>query len=141
EAMDGWDNLVWLDELYDLTRRVPDINAIQITQFKADPYVKPAAGKAGASKASGKGPPPPHYAARGTNVGKKPGKNKSQLVVYDLYNQFRKEAAYYSPETPEFKKDTFTLVVNARRRPPSEYKGVLPALAATKEAPAKGKKK
>lgn len=47
KAVADWLNpeIVWLDELYDLTDRVPDINAMRITGITADPLPPSAADK------------------------------------------------------------------------------------------------
>ncbi len=36
--IDSWDTVVWLDELYDLNARIPDVNKLRITSIKGEPY-------------------------------------------------------------------------------------------------------
>ena len=49
QALDGWaqGEIVWLDELYDLTAIFPDTNAIRVTNLVCEPLTVSAKGKSG----------------------------------------------------------------------------------------------
>jgi hypothetical protein len=105
KALDDWDNVVWLDELYDLTARIPDANALRITSLAAEPIARTAKSM---------------YTARITLKGSFVGP-EGRKALYQLIDAFKQDG-YYSPEPPkEENSKTFILVVNVERRPPTEY--------------------
>jgi hypothetical protein len=108
KALDEWDNVVWLDELYDLTDRIPDVNALRITQLTAEPTTRTAKVK---------------YMARITLKGTYAG-TEGRKVLDQLIDGFKQDG-YYSSEAPKVVGSQFTLVVNVERRPPAEYKHTL----------------
>jgi hypothetical protein len=104
KALDDWDNVVWLDELYDLTARITDPNAIHITSIAAEPIPRTAKSIYTA-----------HITIKGSFVGADGHKALDQLI--DAFRQDR----YYSPEPPKVTGKEFILIVNVERRPPAEY--------------------
>ena len=104
KALDDWDNVVWLDELYDLTTRITDPNAIRITSVAADPISRNAK---------------TIYTAKITLKGSLVG-NDGHKVLDQLIDSFKQDG-YYSPEPPKVIGQDFTLAVNVERRPPAEY--------------------
>jgi hypothetical protein len=105
KALSEWDSVPWLDELYDLAQRIPDVNALRITQFTLS-HMKPAPGS----------PYVAQLVVRGTlNDPREPRKALDQLVA-----QFTKDG-YYSPQSPVVNNNQFMLTVNIERRPPSQY--------------------
>jgi Tfp pilus assembly PilM family ATPase len=38
--LDGWDSPVWLDEIYNLAARIPDVNALRITEITVEPLAR-----------------------------------------------------------------------------------------------------
>src|SRR5262249_28896112 len=42
KEVDSWDTPVWLDEVYDLARRIRDVNKLRVTQFNAEPLAQTA---------------------------------------------------------------------------------------------------
>src|SRR5205814_8481526 len=40
KALDDWDNAVVLDEIYDLTDRIPDVNALRVTSLAVEPTTR-----------------------------------------------------------------------------------------------------
>jgi Type IV pilus assembly protein PilM len=104
KALDDWDNVVWLDELYDLTARITDPNAIRITSVAADQIARSAKNFYTAK-----------ITLKGSLVGNDGHKALDQLI--DAFNQ----DGHYSPEAPKVIGKDFTLAVNVERRPPSEY--------------------
>ena len=101
-----WDSLPWLDELYDLAHRMPDLENLRITQITAEPLPR------------GKG----RFIARMTLRGTL--RNGERKSLDALIQQFTRDG-YYSPEAPQVDRGRFTVVVNIERRPPPEYKRVL----------------
>ncbi len=108
KALDDWDNVVWLDELYDLTARIQDANALRITQLTTEPVARNA-------KTS--------YTAKiklkGSFVGAEGDKALNELI-----DAFRRDK-YYSPEPPQVTNRDFTLTINVERRPPDKYEHTL----------------
>lgn len=111
KAIDDWDSLVWLDELYDLTARIPDVNLLRITSVATEPLVRTPKSKA---------------AARVTIKGTLLGRTSPRKPLDQLVSQFSKEG-YYTAEAPKVENDTFTLVLLAERRGPADYKAALDA--------------
>jgi hypothetical protein len=109
KALDDWDSVVWLDELYDLTDRIPDVNALRISQFTAEPLTRTAKDRYVA-----------HLTLKGNYYGEPGRKALDQLI-----EGFKKDG-YYSPEAPKFVGNQFTLVVKVERRPPNDYTRTLP---------------
>ncbi len=104
KALDDWDNVDWLDELYDLTDRIPDVNALRITQLTAEPITRTAKAEYTA-----------RFILKGTFVGNEGHKALDQLVA-----AFRQDG-FYSPEAPKVVGNQFTLTVKVERRAPAEY--------------------
>ena len=110
KALTDWDNVIWLDELYDLTDRIPNVNALRITQITTEPVTRTAKDR---------------YVARITLKGNyydDPGRK----ALEDLIDGFKKDG-YYSPEAPKVQGNQFTLTVKVERRPPADYTRTLPA--------------
>jgi hypothetical protein len=105
KGIDDWDNVGWLDELYDLTARIPDTNALRVTSIAAEPLAR-----------NGKS----RVAAKATIKGKLLGRNASRRPLDQLISQFAKDG-FYSTEAPKVENDSFTLVVYVERRAPGEY--------------------
>ena len=104
KALDDWDNVDWLDELYDLTDRIPDVNALRVSQVTAEPITRTAKAE---------------YTARITLKGTFVG-NEGNTALNQLVAAFRQDG-YYSPEAPKVTGNQFTLVVKVERRPPGDY--------------------
>jgi Tfp pilus assembly PilM family ATPase len=109
KALDEWDNLVWLDELYDLACRITDVNELRITQFHADPLPRSANSR---------------HTAKATLKGELLNRKKGRRPLDDLIVRLGKEG-YYSPEAPKVERNTFTLIVHVERRAPGDYKSLL----------------
>jgi len=108
KALDDWDNVVWLDELYDLTDRIQDANALRINQVTADQIPRTAK---------------TFYTAKITLKGSFVGNNGSKALD-QLIDAFRHDK-YYSPEPPKVTGKDFILAVNIERRPPTDYQRIL----------------
>jgi hypothetical protein len=104
KALDDWDNVVWPDELYDLTARIPDANALRITSLAAEQITRTAKSI---------------YTAKITIKGSFVG-NEGRNALDQLIDAFKHDG-YYSPEPPNVTGQDFKLVVNVERRPPTEY--------------------
>jgi len=102
-ALHDWDHVVWLDELYDLTERIIDPNAIRITSVAAEPITRNAKSI---------------YTARIKIKGSFVGADHKALD--QLIDAFMKDG-YYSVEPPNVTGKDFVLTVNVERRPPTEY--------------------
>jgi hypothetical protein len=109
KAIDDWDNLVWLDELYDLNARIPDVNALRVTSYSVEPLTRSSKSR---------------VVARATIKGKLLSTSNPRKPLDQLVSQMGKEG-YYSVEAPKVENDVFTLVFNAERRAPGDYKHVL----------------
>jgi hypothetical protein len=108
-AIDDWDNPVWLDELYELTVRIRDVNALRVTSIQTQPLQRSPQSK---------------VAAQMTIRGKLLSKSNPRKPLDELVNTFSREG-YYSPQATVEKDASFTLVVTIERRAPSEYVGRL----------------
>ena len=104
KALDDWDNVDWLDEIYDLTDRIPDVNAVRVSQLTMEPTTRTAKAEYSA-----------RFILKGNFVGNDGHKALDQLVA-----AFTQDG-YYSPEAPKVVGNQFTLTVKVERRPPSEY--------------------
>jgi hypothetical protein len=111
KAIDDWDNVVVLDELYDLTARISDVNALRITSIQAEPLQRS---------------PQQTATARVTIRGKLLNKSNPRKPLYELVDEFQREG-YYTPQAAlsKVEKDTFVLVVHVERRGPSDYQARL----------------
>jgi len=100
---------VWGDELYELTARIKDVNALRVTSVTFEPVTRTPT-----SKVAGR------MTIKGRLV------NKSRKPLDDLISEYRRDSLYYSVQAPKVENnETFTLVVNMTRRPPTEYKSRL----------------
>jgi hypothetical protein len=122
KTIDDWDVPVWGDELYELTVRIIDVNALRVTSINVEPVNRGANSK---------------FAGRMTIKGRLLDKKNPRKPLDDLIAGFRREG-YYSSQAPKVENDTFTLVVNVERRPPTEYTG---QLLGEKAGPAKAPEK
>jgi Tfp pilus assembly PilM family ATPase len=119
KALDDWDNgsIVWLDELYDLAERIPDINALRLSKVAGDPIPSTAKSK---------------YVAMMTLE----GSSSTEKHVDNLIAQLNRESPYHAhppkrntgPDRSRFTRP-FTARVDLIRRPPSDYQRRLPAKA------------
>jgi hypothetical protein len=104
QALDGWEMPVWLDELYDLSARIRDVDAIRITYFSADPLPRNAKSR---------------YSAR---VHIRGTLREDRAPLDRLVEELRKDG-HYLPDAPNIKSgNQFELVVDVERRAPDEYK-------------------
>ena len=106
KALDDWDSLPYLDELYDLTVRIPDVNQLRVTQATAETLTRTEKSR---------------YAAKVTLKGKLLA---GRRPLNEFITRLRQDP-YYTPGPPTVKGDEFTLTVNIERRSPAEYKSVL----------------
>ncbi|MFO0844711.1 MAG: hypothetical protein U0797_20325 [Gemmataceae bacterium] len=111
KEIDEWDNVVLLDELYDLTARISDVNALRITSVSTEPY------RAAKEKA----------VAKATIKGKLLDKRNPREAFNGLIDQFNTDRRHYRVESPTVKNDEFSFVVYIERRSPEEYKHVIKA--------------
>jgi len=106
KALDDWDNLVWLDELYDLTARIPNVNNLRVSQLIAEPLPRNTKSR---------------YVAHMTIKGTLNDARDNRGPLDELIRQFTKDG-YYSPEAPKVVGNVFTLTVKIERRAPTDYK-------------------
>src|SRR5207253_3288463 len=93
-----------LDEIYDLTDRIPDVNALRVTSLAVEPTTRTSKAK---------------YTARLTLKGTCAG-DQGRKALDALIDGFKKDG-YYSPDAPKMNGNQFTLTVNVERRPPGDY--------------------
>jgi Tfp pilus assembly PilM family ATPase len=111
KALDDWDLPVTLDELYDLTARIPNVELVRVKSIQINPLPRK------------KDSP---YVAKATIKGelrKGTGELREPLDKY-LVPQFRRDG-YYNVESVSVQSNIFIVVVNVERRPPEEYKYVV----------------
>lgn len=120
KKIDDWDNVVWLDELYDLTARITDVNALRITSITTEPYNE--------SK--------DNAVAKATIKGKLLDKRNPREAFNSLVDQF--DRRHYRIVSPTTRNDEFSFVVYIERRAPDEYKHVIKEEKVAAAAPAKG---
>jgi Tfp pilus assembly PilM family ATPase len=132
KGIDDWDAPVWLEEFYNLTARIPDVNALRVTSVSADPLPRTAKTR---------------FAGVLTVRGKLLNSFDARKPLDQLIAELNK-SGFYSPGAPKVEKDTFTLRVHIERRAPNEYaEKVVPqepkkvAGKAPEEKAAKGKGK
>ncbi len=103
QPLDAWESPVWLDELFEIAARIPDVEALRVTQWTAEPLPKNSKSK---------------YLARVRIRGTlRDGRKPLDQLVDDL-----KKDGHYAPEAPVTTGNQFELVVEVERRAPGEYK-------------------
>jgi Tfp pilus assembly PilM family ATPase len=112
KALDEWDTLVWLDEIYDIAQRIPDVNALRITSVKVEALSRNTK-------------VPQRYAAKITIEGRVLDRRGGRAPLDAFIDEFKKDG-YYSPSPPTGTLPKFTLIVNVERRAPGDYKRKLP---------------
>jgi hypothetical protein len=120
KAIDEWDNLVVLDELYDLAARIPDVNLLRIHSITVETLPRTASSR---------------FVSKATIKGELRGRGNPRKVLDQLISQSGKDG-FYSPEAPKVEGNQFTLVVNVERRAPDEYKYILKDVTEAEEAAA-----
>lgn len=124
KAIDDWDNVVVLDEYYDVTKKI-DLKVMKVTAFKMEPVAR----KPGSS-----------MTGKATIQGEMIGKSSAATVAGQLVKRYEAERDYYDPQVPDIdsKKGTFSLVVYVARRSPEEHVATLSP--SELKAPVKGGK-
>jgi hypothetical protein len=108
QPLDSWEQPVWLDELYELSARVHDIDSLTVTQFSAEPVSH--TGNNAKSRYSA------IVRLRGTL------RNNDRAPFNNLMDELRKDG-HYSVENPKvLNGNQFELTVYVERRSPEEYK-------------------
>ena len=110
----SWDSPVWLDELYQLTALIPDVNTLRVTHLNTE-----------VDRKDGNNKDKTKAVAKWTIKGKLLNKSNPTKALDQLVANFREEG-FYSPEAPKVEGDTFSLVVTVERRGPSDYSAVIP---------------
>jgi hypothetical protein len=116
QALGDWDSPVWLDEIYDLTQRIGNVDELRITKLIAEPLVR--------------GPQQP-YIAKVTIFGRLMDEKNTPLLTR-LMEEFRKDGAY-SPVAPRIVGDTFTMEVKVEKRGPASFTRKIPPEPSTKK--------
>ncbi len=107
KAMDEWEQLVALDELYDLAARIPDLKTLRVKSITIDPMPQ-----------RGKGD---RFVAKMTIKGElRKGQGELREPLNKLIPQFGRDL-YYRPHAPHVESNIFTLEVDVERRAPEEY--------------------
>ncbi len=114
-AINDWDTVVWLDEIYNLTQRIPDVNALPITSISAETIPQRGPGS--------------RFVATYVIKGKLLTPDKKPSPLDQLVDEFnKKENAHYSAERPQVRVDEttketlFALKVYLEGRAPEAYK-------------------
>jgi Tfp pilus assembly PilM family ATPase len=125
KGLDDWDSVVWLDEFYDLTARIPDVNALRITTVTAEPLPRTAKSRFVAA-----------VTIRGLLLDRVQGRRPLDQLV-DRFNT----DGYYSMDSVRVERSQFTLRVLVERRPPMEYTAVIPSDLVRAKGKSKGAEK
>jgi Tfp pilus assembly PilM family ATPase len=110
KAMEDWDTVVWLDELYNLAADIPNVDELRITQITAQP-------EAQAAKTA------KIYAAMIVLKGYVTKSNDHRAM-----NQFLTALAmdgHYSAEPAKWTGSNFTMNIHVKKRAPEEYKTLI----------------
>jgi hypothetical protein len=128
KSIDEWDSVVWLDEFYDLTDRIPDVNALRITTLKGDPIKRNTKSPSpfavrltveGELLDPQKGRAPLDEFVAGFNKKSEAAKGKGKPALDKTDNQ---EGVYYTLEAPPVLKGSkFSFTVLIKRRAPKDY--------------------
>ncbi len=110
KAMDDWDSLPWIDEVYELGGLVKDVNTLRITHFNAEPLPRTPGSRAVAK-----------VTIRGTVQDPRGGRQPVDQLVAEMRRQ-----GYYNVPAPKMTGNQFLLEVTVERRPPADYKVKLP---------------
>ncbi len=106
QALGAWDDVVWLDEIYDISHRIPNTKDLQLTEISASPRRNPEKETDFRS----------HLTIKGTL----PGGPEKREALKSLLDELRKDGVY-KIEKEEQKGSDFTLEIDVKRRPPVEY--------------------
>jgi hypothetical protein len=109
KGINDWDTLTWIDELYDLTARIPDVNLLKVKSFTVDPLPPKQQSR---------------FVAKVTIRGELFNRANLRAPLNQLIAQFAKDG-YYTVEPVKVESNTFILVVNVERRAPGEYRSVV----------------
>lgn len=112
KAIEEWDTLVWLDELYDLNARIPNVDSLRVTSITTEPLQR------GDGKSKSKA------IAKLTVKGKLLDRREVRKSFDELVSKFSTEAHYTVTKTT-VDNDKFTLEVEVERRAPSDYRHVV----------------
>jgi hypothetical protein len=118
KAVDEWDGPVWLDEMYDLARRIKDVNRLRVTSVTAEPL--PRNNKS-------------RYAAKVFIKGTLLDRRDPRGPLDDLVSQFTREG--YSPAAPKVEGNQFSLTVSVARRAPETFGTTIDMEGLKKSAP------
>jgi Tfp pilus assembly PilM family ATPase len=108
--LDGWDSPVWLDEVYNLAARIPDVNALRISEITVEPITRTTKQQT-------------PYSAKLVIKGTVQGNNHRPFD--DLRNAFTREK-YYNVVASQSgfdatKANEFKLTVEVKRRGPADH--------------------
>lgn len=106
QALGSWDDVVWLDEIYDISHRIPNTKDLQLTEISASPRRNPEKETDFRS----------HLTIKGTL----PGGPEKREALKSLLDELRKDGVY-KIEKEEQKGSDFTLEIDVKRRPPTDY--------------------
>lgn len=135
QALADWDDVVWLDEFYDLTHRIPNTKELQLTEIMARP--RPSKDKES------------EFRSQLVVKGELPGGPDKVAGLRSLVEEIRKDPNYKIEKQLMGKNGSeFTLEIDVKRRIPDEYKREIKPPAkekakaaeptSTKEAPKAG---
>ena len=106
QALGAWDDVVWLDEVYDISHRIPNTKDLLVTEMSASPRRNP-------EKES-------DFRSHLTIKGTLPGGAEKREALKSLVDELRKDGVY-KIEKEEQKGSDFTLEIDVRRRAPGDY--------------------
>ena len=106
QALGAWDDVVWLDEVYDISHRIPNTKDLLVTEISASPRRNP-------EKES-------DFRSHLTIKGSLPGGAEKREALKSLLDELRKDGVY-KIEKEEQKGSDFTLEIDVRRRAPEDY--------------------
>jgi hypothetical protein len=134
KAIGEWveEDVVWLDELYDLTERFPAGDSVRLTRFVGSPLARPTSAVAANGNGNTKGKTRQQYSARLALEGVTAVTDTSRRRVEALVSELAGEGHYKHVDAAVFKRNTgieprrypqqFTTKVDVEPRPPTDYR-------------------
>jgi Tfp pilus assembly PilM family ATPase len=108
--LDKWDTSVWLDDIYNITAAIPDVNALRITQITVEPIDQKTHSQYVAK-----------IVLKGTILGR-----RDFTPLDSLIGALQKDG-HYMPEGPKKTGNTFIVAINVEKRAPTDHHEVINA--------------
>ncbi|HEV8062753.1 MAG TPA: hypothetical protein VGP68_22930, partial [Gemmataceae bacterium] len=108
KALDNWNGVVWLDELYNVEAAITSVDALRVASVTAEP-----------NSTTNKGPV--KYVGKIVIKGSLTDRNGGQGPLNDLIRHLSQDS-HYSVESPNWINRNFTLTVKVAKRAPLDQR-------------------